>query len=131
MLKQEKITLRSTRECNESGCYSPARFKKTNGNYIEQWKCQSCEHLKSRYNMNTPERDKLYDSQGGCCAICNQEVFISTRKEGRQYNHAVVDHCHTTGIVRGILCHDCNIGLGKFKDNPTALETAAKYLEVH
>ena len=40
-----------------------------------------------------------------------------------------IDHDHTTGKVRGMLCHDCNTSLGKFRDNPDILRKAADYLE--
>ena len=54
------------------------------------------------------------------CAICCNE------SNGRQWH---VDHCHEAGIVRGILCDNCNRGLGHFKDNPLVLQFAAAYLE--
>lgn len=40
----------------------------------------------------------------------------------------VVDHCHKTNIIRGMLCNNCNMGLGKFKDDPCLLEFARIYL---
>jgi len=40
-----------------------------------------------------------------------------------------VDHCHTTGEVRGLLCNRCNTGIGQFKDNPNILRSAARYLD--
>lgn len=39
-----------------------------------------------------------------------------------------VDHCHDKMLVRGIVCHSCNVGLGHFRDNPELLKKAAKYL---
>lgn len=40
----------------------------------------------------------------------------------------VIDHCHATGVVRGLLCHQCNVSLGCMKDDPARMENAAKYL---
>ena len=47
---------------------------------------------------------------------------------GQTERRTVVDHCHTTGEVRGKLCDDCNLGLGRFKDNPSFLTLAASYI---
>ena len=41
----------------------------------------------------------------------------------------VVDHCHKTGKIRGLICDSCNVGLGRFKDNIDNLKNAIKYLE--
>lgn len=45
-----------------------------------------------------------------------------------RWNSLHVDHCHDTGVIRGLICSNCNFGLGKFKDNPKRLIAAAKYL---
>jgi Recombination endonuclease VII len=58
--------------------------------------------------------------QNGLCAICK-------RKPAKKL---CVDHCHATGIVRGLLCRKCNTGLGCYEDNPTFLRSATAYLEV-
>lgn len=55
------------------------------------------------------------------CEICLREFGPNLRR--------CVDHCHTTGKVRGILCDDCNISLGKMADDPERLKRAAVYLE--
>jgi len=80
--------------------------------------CYSCKELQLKYGITTPERNKLKESQHHKCGICNEPL---TEKPH-------VDHCHTTGKIRGILCQNCNIGLGSFKDNIKALNNAINYL---
>ena len=69
---------------------------------------------------------EMFDSQGGVCAIClGQE---KKRRNGRVVALAV-DHNHSTGQVRGLLCHKCNSGLGAFCDDLLLVERAASYLQ--
>jgi hypothetical protein len=79
-------------------------------------------HLKSKFGITVEQFDSMLAAQNYCCAIC-----MSTDPKGRGTFH--VDHCHTTGQIRGLLCHDCNTGIGKFKDSPDALKKAVDYLE--
>jgi hypothetical protein len=74
-------------------------------------------HLKKRYGIGADEFDELVRQQGGVCAICGR----------RDPEH--VDHDHETGDVRGILCFNCNGGLGQFRDSIDALLGAAAYLD--
>lgn len=75
------------------------------------------QRLKYLYGL-TPEKYKaLFDAQGGKCAIC--------RNSGK----LVVDHDHQTGYVRGLLHFDCNTAIGLFRDKPTSIRAAARYLE--
>lgn len=77
-----------------------------------------------RYGITRDDYNKLLDEQEGKCAIC------STTEIGRKgHTHFHVDHCHTTGKVRGLLCDLCNRGLGYFKDSEETLTKAASYLE--
>ncbi|KKK77559.1 hypothetical protein LCGC14_2852360, partial [marine sediment metagenome] len=71
----------------------------------------------------TPEQfDNLYVEQEGCCAICG--------KHQSEFKRALdVDHDHKTKVIRGLLCSNCNIAIGKLKDNPVLLRKAADYLE--
>ncbi len=64
--------------------------------------------------------DGAYLKQAGLCAICSSEC-------SRGYKLAA-DHCHTTGLFRGLLCCSCNLGLGNFKDNTDLLKKAIGYL---
>ncbi|MFG1803525.1 endonuclease VII domain-containing protein [Micromonospora carbonacea] len=73
-------------------------------------------HLRQRYGVGQKEFDELLAEQGGVCAICG----------GADPQH--LDHDHRTGWVRGILCFNCNGGLGQFRDSPTRLARAITYL---
>jgi hypothetical protein len=65
--------------------------------------------------------DKMYEEQDGRCAVCG----ITEEDHGK---YLAIDHCHTTGKVRGLLCMPCNTGLGNFKDRIDLLEKAKEYL---
>jgi 5-methylcytosine-specific restriction endonuclease McrA len=72
----------------------------------------------------TPEMwDAMLDAQGYACAICSR-----TWEKSDSNLDWHVDHDHTSGEVRGILCTHCNLGLGHFKDNPQYLRQAVEYL---
>ena len=82
-------------------------------------------HLKRKYNITLLDFDNLLKEQSFLCKICLTDLTkLSTNK-------VVVDHCHTSGKVRGVLCSMCNFGLGHFKDNPQSLENAINYLKLH
>ena len=92
-----------------------------------QWKSDNPEkvrnnHLKRVYGITLDDYHRLLDDQNGCCAICGTDT------PGGRYSTFNVDHCHSTGKVRGLLCFACNSALGKFQDNPVLLETAKQYI---
>jgi hypothetical protein len=79
----------------------------------------------SKYNLNFEEYTVLFNKT--VCDICHTDGFIM---DASKYNSGlVIDHCHSTGKVRGLLCHNCNRALGLFQDNITMLNDAIKYLE--
>jgi hypothetical protein len=63
----------------------------------------------------------MFADQNGCCAICG----VHQSEVSKRFS---VDHNHSTGKVRGLLCNHCNRGLGHFRDDPMLLEFAAQYL---
>jgi hypothetical protein len=71
-----------------------------------------------KYRITVEEYRRLLKEQQGKCAICGEH---SSR-------WLCVDHDHKTDVIRGLLCESCNMAIGKMKDNPTLLETAARYL---
>lgn len=78
--------------------------------------------LKHWYGLSVCQFDELLDRQGQRCALCG-EPFDNTPS-----GSAAIDHCHVTGIIRGVVHQRCNRGLGHFEDNPVRLEQAALYL---
>jgi hypothetical protein len=77
--------------------------------------------LKTTYGMSLADFDALMDAQDGRCAICGRSDNPGSRR-------LHIDHDHTTGEVRGLLCHNCNSLLGHAKDDPTILARAIAYL---
>ena len=97
-------------------------------NYRKKNKARSRAHyLKRTYALTQAEYMEMYSQQEGKCAICG--IFFNPYSETstrREILH--VDHCHKTGKVRGLLCVDCNLGLGCFDDNKNSLLNAIDYL---
>jgi len=92
--------------------------------------------IKSLYGLTKDEFMALYTKQRGLCAICLREIAVpegrgSGRGASMKLGPAVVDRDHKTSVVRGLLCNDCNIGLGRFGDDPARLNRAARYLLKH
>ena len=78
----------------------------------------------TQYGLRVDEWLGLWADQRGCCAICLNPFGIFQN----EYRRPNVDHCHSTGKVRGLLCRFCNIALGGFKDDLAAIRRAEQYL---
>lgn len=78
--------------------------------------------LRKKYDMTIEQHDALFASQGFACGACGSPEPNS--KKGWS-----TDHCHESGVVRGIVCHHCNIGLGHAKDSIATLHKWVAYLE--
>jgi hypothetical protein len=78
------------------------------------------------YGIDMAEYERMLDEQGGRCQICGDEGFTMAKHHKLKL---VVDHCHTTGKVRGLLCHNCNRALGLFHDSTESLQRAIEYLQ--
>ncbi len=76
--------------------------------------------LREKYGLTYKEYEVMLANQNHLCLICED---VMTKPN--------VDHCHTTGKIRGLLCNSCNVGLGAFKDNPSNLVNASDYLKLH
>lgn len=104
---------------NQCAVCEDLRKKKWCRNHPEKWKrTQKASSLKSLYGLSMESWNLLFRSQNGQCYLCSRSgVRLS------------VDHCHTSGRVRGLLCQKCNAALGLLDDSPERLRAAAAYLE--
>ena len=80
--------------------------------------------LRRLYGITHADYERMLEEQGGVCAICGSDT---PRRKNQKY--FAIDHCHETGVARGVLCDPCNNGLGRFQDDPDLLRKALKYLE--
>jgi hypothetical protein len=78
-------------------------------------------HLKRLYNITADKYDEILKEQNGSCAICGKSTTEFKRR-------LAVDHDHGSGKVRGLLCTNCNRGVGNFYDSPDLLQKAIFYL---
>ena len=102
-----------------SGVCKKCRYKY---NYEEKYPRPALElKLKRDYGISLIEYDKMFEQQGGVCAICG-------KSQPQQFHRLAVDHDHKTNKVRGLLCQSCNGMLGLAKDNIVTLSNAIKYL---
>ena len=92
---------------------------------IYDYKTDKNSKLKRAYGITLDEYEELLSKQDSKCAICGIDNNGKYRNKPRAF---AVDHCHTTGKIRGLLCSDCNTGIGLLKDNINFLQSAIKYL---
>ncbi|ERR1700677_3375205 len=86
--------------------------------------------LKKTFGISLEQFNMMLEQQNGVCAICKQP---ETAKNGwnSKTRFLAVDHCHSTGKIRGLLCTQCNQGLGNFRDDAARMKAAIHYLESH
>lgn len=75
-----------------------------------------------KYKITEEQHEQMMKDQSLCCAICQKPETVQKLKFS-------IDHCHETGKIRGLLCINCNLGLGRFEDNADRFRRAADYLE--
>lgn len=97
---------------------------KSRNKYKKFPSCNDCHRKKiktKQYNISVELYEKMLLEQNNLCKIC--------KKPSKSGIQLAIDHDHTTGKVRGLLCTNCNIGLGFFKDNILILEETIRYLK--
>ena len=113
---EHKVILEGHTDCSETICW------KCEAPHVEKRRRRSA-HLKRSYGITIEQFDAMLDGQGGACAVCR-----SVDPKGYR-GVFMVDHCHTTGNVRGLLCAACNSGIGSLGDTSHGVRRALAYLE--
>lgn len=119
----ERLSTTEKRVLNEKGAHgAPARSAR--------WRARNKDHVAEKgwrangMDLTVEQYMALYDAQGGRCAICQ----TPRPPYGNERTGLAPDHCHDTGVVRGLLCFRCNTALGVFGDTVKGLEVALRYL---
>lgn len=100
-----------------SNCYH--KFQKNNA---QDPKLRAKKHrIKHLYNLTLDEYEDLLLRYENKCGICKKKISDE---------NVCIDHCHNTGKVRGVLCSNCNTGIGMFEDNVSFLLNAIEYLKL-
>lgn len=84
----------------------------------------------NKHKISSNQYKEIFEEQNGLCAICNLEETKKSRTAGNVCRLAL-DHNHSTGKIRGLLCHHCNAAIGHLKEDIELLQSAIRYLESH
>lgn len=139
-----RAEIKATREAGEEFYFTgiPCQHGHVAKRYVKNHYCVECEatiykeldrNLNRKYNVSkygiTEEQyQEMLKAQNGLCLICLQpETILDKRVNGPK--RLSIDHCHKTKKIRGLLCRNCNIGIGNLKHNSEALRRAALYCE--
>lgn len=122
----DKFTVYKARARNETVEEREARIQRRKAEApakrkLAKWRI----HIRNTLGVTPEMYDVMYEAQGGKCAICG------TTDPGGKRARFSIDHCHTSGAIRGLLCVSCNSGLGYFKDDMGRLNAAITYLGNH
>ena len=109
------------REANRTRCLEQSkRYREANKDSVKAairaWK------FKTAFGITVEDYNAMWTEQKGCCACCGVSETTLARK-------LAVDHCHKKGHVRALLCTNCNIGIGMFKEDISRLQQAIDYLQ--
>lgn len=113
--KTRRVSKYCSRECAEADRKESGRGRNT--------------YLLRTYGITADDYDRMLAEQGGGCALCGVKPDELTAGRYRTYLH--VDHCHDTQVVRGLLCPEHNLLLGRFGDSVDMFRKVVTYLEAH
>ncbi len=114
------------RICQRNYYATHKEYRKHKCAYVKNWQAQNKDRrrlhkLKMRHGLDLEGYNVLFNDQNGKCAICGKH-------QSELKKALFVDHCHKTGKVRGLLCFQCNVGIGNLGDDIENLRCAILYL---
>ena len=122
--EKRKASVRRYNQSENGRAKGRAQHKRWRAANPEKYAASMRKHdLKRHYNLTPDQFKEMFIAQGYRCAACGS---IDPRRKTGDW---CIDHCHTTGKVRGILCTACNTALGMLKDDPKRIQALADYLE--
>jgi hypothetical protein len=129
----DKLNLRFDNLVLSKGVHGEFDFQTREGRtaYLREYRKANPEKEKARslredFDLTLEQYEEMHEKQDGKCAICKNP---ETQLRGGKVKKLAVDHNHSTGKIRGLLCSDCNMGIGKLKDDYKILRQAADYLD--
>lgn len=121
-LKSRIVRRRPTcRECESAA--NLARYHSRPETKLANQRASRKHYLKKLYGLTLDQYDAMLKARDSRCDICGEHE--------EQDRALAVDHCHTSGKVRGLLCQACNTAIGKLRDDPALIRKAASYVERH
>lgn len=125
--RQKNERVQARRDANREAVNKQANAYRM-ANLDRRRACERDRYLRKAYGISLDDVTRRLDEIGWRCQICSTQLQF---QPGRKIiaTAANVDHDHATGVVRGILCTDCNISIGRMGDDPDRLRKAAVYLE--
>ena len=127
MFHNDKNNLKGKRKayyCKECANSKGRKWHKNNGDSESVKRKKRDRYFLRNYNITVNEYEELLAKQNYECQICKVKLLSYG-------NGTHLDHCHTSGKIRAILCTNCNRGLGHFQDNVEFLKRAVDYLQQH
>ena len=127
-----QISSKSCTRCKEVkqlDCFGFSGYIKKNGEASPSSLCRECQNelrVERKFGVNYAQYKAILEAQGGCCANPGCRSVVPGAPGRKRF---YIDHCHTTGKIRGLLCHSCNLALGHIQDKVEKLEGLITYLK--
>ena len=129
-LQQPQLDAKEIPVLSEEGLFARFEIPHWGGQSRDkQFRNRKNQNLKQHYGITIEQYEWLLSEGSGACWICLRPEVRKRNPKSRYLDSLYVDHCHRTGMIRGLLCRKCNTGVGAFADHPEWMISAVAYLE--